>query len=216
MGRKNTTSRQAYDYIRNKIETGAWETPTKINEQDISDYLKISRSPVRKAIQQLEAEGLLTIEAYRGAYVAQPKLRKRDFIERLQILELLVSQYLFQVEAKSYILDIESLKKELKNIKELNKSENFPVELLAQGIVFIEQLLAEQPNAFYKQTVLKIAREINYMDIPEIKKNMKEIREIIIRNFGEIILCCEKRDFPNARKTVRILANRLMLEIIDN
>lgn len=55
-----------YDYISENIKDGNLKPGDKINEQHLSDKLNVSRTPVREALIQLAAEGLLEAEPRRG------------------------------------------------------------------------------------------------------------------------------------------------------
>lgn len=55
-----------YDYISGELQAGNLKSDTKINEQDICDKLNISRTPVREALIQLAADGLLESTPRRG------------------------------------------------------------------------------------------------------------------------------------------------------
>lgn len=55
-----------YQYISKEIKNGNLKPNDKINEQRISDELNISRTPVREALIQLAAEGLLDNQPRRG------------------------------------------------------------------------------------------------------------------------------------------------------
>jgi DNA-binding GntR family transcriptional regulator len=48
-----------YDYISEKINDGSLKPYDKINEQQISDALNVSRTPVREALIQMAADGYL-------------------------------------------------------------------------------------------------------------------------------------------------------------
>lgn len=55
-----------YEYISESIKDGSLKPGDKINEQHLSDKLNVSRTPVREALIQLAAEGLLDAEPRRG------------------------------------------------------------------------------------------------------------------------------------------------------
>ena len=55
-----------YEYISESIKDGSLRPGDKINEQHLSDKLNVSRTPVREALIQLAAEGLLDAEPRRG------------------------------------------------------------------------------------------------------------------------------------------------------
>jgi len=63
--------RLAYDRIRESIQSGALGPGDRILEDDLAKRLEMSRTPVREAVRQLEAEGLLVHEAHRGVAVAR-------------------------------------------------------------------------------------------------------------------------------------------------
>lgn len=57
------------DRIREDILNGAYEPGDRLREGKLSDDLGVSRIPVREALRELSAEGLVTIEPRRGASV---------------------------------------------------------------------------------------------------------------------------------------------------
>ena len=60
---------QAYDYIRKRIITGNLKDGTPILENDLSEELHMSRTPIREALRDLEAEGAVVSYAFRGTFV---------------------------------------------------------------------------------------------------------------------------------------------------
>lgn len=61
----------AYDYILNLILTKEYVPGSRIYESQIASTLKISRTPVRSALQQLENDGLILSQANRFCQVAE-------------------------------------------------------------------------------------------------------------------------------------------------
>jgi DNA-binding GntR family transcriptional regulator len=59
------------DSLRTSILLGHIQPGTTITEKQIRDALKVSSSPVREALNQLEAEGLLTRSPHVGTRVAE-------------------------------------------------------------------------------------------------------------------------------------------------
>jgi DNA-binding GntR family transcriptional regulator len=56
-------------YVREAVIKGDLAPGERLNETKLTRELALSRSPVREAIRILEAEGLVTIEPHRGAYI---------------------------------------------------------------------------------------------------------------------------------------------------
>ena len=54
-----TLKDHVYNYISDKINSGELKANSKINEKEVMEALKISRTPVREALIQLSAEGFI-------------------------------------------------------------------------------------------------------------------------------------------------------------
>lgn len=78
--RKASRGEFVRNQIRQAIEEGHFKPGDRMRENDIADWLKVSRTPVREALRLLEAEGLLVFEPWRGVVVAA--------LDRHQIVEL--------------------------------------------------------------------------------------------------------------------------------
>src|ERR1035438_1070987 len=59
----------AYKSIKEYILEGGLDQEYRLTEEFLSTQLGISKSPIREALNRLEAEGLIRIEARRGAYL---------------------------------------------------------------------------------------------------------------------------------------------------
>ena len=68
----------AYESIREYILEGKLEDNTRLTEEHMATQLGISKSPVREALNRLEAEGLLRIEPRRGAYLRTLSAKEVD------------------------------------------------------------------------------------------------------------------------------------------
>src|SRR6202021_2718893 len=85
--RPNLTS-LAYKSIKEYILEGQVDENNRLTEEFLSGQLGISKSPIREALNRLEAEGLIRIEARRGAYVRQFSAKEiKDLYELREVLE---------------------------------------------------------------------------------------------------------------------------------
>jgi DNA-binding GntR family transcriptional regulator len=66
MGRKE----QAYEYIKNAILLNQLRPGTPVREMELAEELQMSRTPIREAMRDLEAEGLVVSYASRGTFVS--------------------------------------------------------------------------------------------------------------------------------------------------
>lgn len=77
----------AYDYIRSQIVNGVFGSGYRIVIDQIAKELKLSIIPVREAIRQLEADGLIQYKPYSGAIVS--KINEEEYMETLAVLAVL-------------------------------------------------------------------------------------------------------------------------------
>ena len=67
--RPKTLRELALEHLRNNIIDGTLKMGQVLSERKISEELGVSKSPVREALAQLREEGLVLIEAQKGAQV---------------------------------------------------------------------------------------------------------------------------------------------------
>ncbi|MBI1897437.1 MAG: GntR family transcriptional regulator [Acidobacteria bacterium] len=60
------------DNVRRLIEGGVYPPGAPLRQEEVAGRLGVSRIPVREAFRLLEADGLVTVHANRGAFVARP------------------------------------------------------------------------------------------------------------------------------------------------
>lgn len=74
-GSDRSLSAKVYEYLRDAIVEGELAPGTRLLERELSTRLEVSRIPIREALPQLEAEGLIQTSPRRGAVVTQLTLR---------------------------------------------------------------------------------------------------------------------------------------------
>ena len=79
----------AYKSIKAYILHEDLDETTRLTEELLSHQLGISKSPVREALNSLHTEGLIRIEARRGAYLRRFSLKEvKDLYELREMLEV--------------------------------------------------------------------------------------------------------------------------------
>lgn len=80
--------------LRSAIKAGLFQPGAHLVEQDIAGQFRVSRMPVRIAIQMLTDEGLVIKEPRRGAFVHTFSARELDEVTSIRIaLEAMVVEY---------------------------------------------------------------------------------------------------------------------------
>jgi DNA-binding GntR family transcriptional regulator len=79
----------AYDSIKAYILREELDENTRLTEDFLSKQLGISKSPVREALNSLHTEGLIRIEARRGAYLRRFSVKEvKDLYELREAIEV--------------------------------------------------------------------------------------------------------------------------------
>ncbi|MBW1847465.1 MAG: GntR family transcriptional regulator [Deltaproteobacteria bacterium] len=114
---------QIYEHLKNEMQSGKLAPGSSINLNAISRQLEISKTPLRDALIQLEAEGFVSILPRRGVLVR--KLYLHDIKESYEIigaLEASVILSVFDQFTSTHISRMEQLN--AKQMEALNK-DNF-------------------------------------------------------------------------------------------
>lgn len=122
--RRGTLSGQAYEAISTMVEQRELASGSVIVEQQLADLLGISRTPLRQALQRLEAEGVLVKSANRSFQVRKVELR--EYLQSLKVRELL------EAEAAALCVDrvpLEAIRKARAALEAVERHE--PYDMLA-------------------------------------------------------------------------------------
>lgn len=86
-------SEEIAETLRDEIIAGIYKPRERLIEEELSDRFFVSRTPIREALKQLESAGLVTIEPYKGAFIADKDLNEiRDIYELRCVLEALTTE----------------------------------------------------------------------------------------------------------------------------
>ena len=88
--RGRSASERAYEYVKARLLDGRFAGGTLLSENELATRLGISRTPVRQAFVQLEAEELLELYPKRGALVVPISASEADDVLEAR---LLIEQY---------------------------------------------------------------------------------------------------------------------------
>ncbi|MCV7563640.1 DNA-binding transcriptional regulator, GntR family [Micrococcus luteus] len=79
-----TKSEVAYESIRRAIQQGQLAQGQKVTLKELSELLGMSLTPVREALKELEAHGLIVHEPNRGTFVAEYTRERAGRVYRLR------------------------------------------------------------------------------------------------------------------------------------
>jgi DNA-binding GntR family transcriptional regulator len=88
---RTTLAHQVEELLRKEIVRGSRPSGSRLNEVEIAAAYGVSRGPVREALQRLARDGLVVLEAHRGAFVTE--------LGRDEVLELFEVRAALEAEA---------------------------------------------------------------------------------------------------------------------
>ena len=75
MAKKGTLKESTYESLKKMIQTGVLQPGSRLTEVDLAARLKVSRTPLREALNRLERDGLVTNKPRHGYFVTMFDLR---------------------------------------------------------------------------------------------------------------------------------------------
>jgi len=153
---------QIYRAILDSIVEHRLRPGTRLPEDALAEVFEISRTGIRKVLQRLALERLVTIRPKRGAQVAQPSSKEaQDVFAARQLIEPALMDEVVQKASERDLLKLESLVREEHDAQNqgqqslaIQLSARFHVELIAMAD---NQVLTEQIAQLTTRSSLTIA-----------------------------------------------------------
>lgn len=82
----NTIRDQVYQLLKDEISDGVYEPGYWLQEKELAQRLKVSRSPVREALRQLTRDGLVRDIPNKGVFVREFSIRDIEDVFDLRIM----------------------------------------------------------------------------------------------------------------------------------
>ena len=133
-GANNTFIRKT-DYVRESLRIsillGYVPPGTAITEKQIKDVLKVSSSPIREALNQLEAEGLLTRSPHVGTRVAEIVVEDASELYAIQaVLQSSAVQLCAKKLSEADILEAQKLNSEIEDLVRAGRADVDAIKIL--------------------------------------------------------------------------------------
>lgn len=193
---RRTTSDHIAEAIRQAIYSGQLPDGAELNQVALAEHFGVSRVPVREAIRQLHAEGLISAEAHRRAVVRGLSLER---IIEIHDLRALIEGYLVE-KAVPHITDewLEELKEINREMGETTEHERW----LELNAAFHRHLYepSGQVTAMELATQLR-ARAERYLKIWSGGRGMDRASEAG-REHARILKCVRQGDAAGARAEI--------------
>ncbi|MDO4987644.1 MAG: GntR family transcriptional regulator [Synergistes sp.] len=189
---------QVYSYLRDQMDDGKLRPGVFLNLNEISRELGISRTPLRDALFQLEAEGFVTIFPRRGVIVNELTLEKiRNIYEILGALE---AATLVLVSVRLRDSDADAMERYNEQMRKALEQNNF--SLFYDANLRFHNVYLDLSNNTEMARAIKIRKERLY-DFPRNKAFVKEWELHSLSEHEEMISLLRKKDFNGMADYIR-------------
>jgi DNA-binding GntR family transcriptional regulator len=104
---RTSATEAATKALRAIILSGEVAGGAPLRQDDIARRLGVSRTPLREALQRLEAEGLVRLDVHKGAVVAKPSFAQvSEIFELQQVLEPIAARYAISRSTEADVADL--------------------------------------------------------------------------------------------------------------
>ncbi|MCX5516797.1 GntR family transcriptional regulator [Kaistia algarum] len=157
--------------LRARILSGDIPLGERLIEGRLSDELGVSRMPVREALRELAAEGLVTIEPRRGASVTTfTEQQKRELVEVRATLESLNAKLAAKRHDPEQIAELQRILDEGTRLLEVDD----PAQLSRQNFDFHEAIGSVAGNSVLQDTIRSLRDRTAMIFAPISRKRGKE------------------------------------------
>lgn len=211
---RSTLAHRVEELLRKEIVRGDRPSGTRLNEVEIAAAYDVSRGPVREAMQRLARDGLVVIEAHRGAFVTE--------LGRDEVLDLFEVRAALEAEAAGLaalkmtdegLVQLRGMQEQSVNAVDAQDDHSFPEVFDLHDL--IAQLAGNRRLTNLLNQVNGELRLVRSRSGHSAKRAQQALTE-----HDELIECLAKRDVEGARTTMRAhldaaLANTLTLMFPD-
>jgi DNA-binding GntR family transcriptional regulator len=205
-------SESAYKQIHKAIQSGSLKPGTRLRELELTDWLGISRTPIREALKRLENDGLIFNEPNQGLVVT--RLDSRMISEIYEIREVLEGTAAAFAAKQALAGEITVLRD---IVSRESKIKDDPVALVEHNRIFHEALYRSTHNR-YLQKFLNTLRESMALWVHTTLSVPGRSQEALDQH-DRIVSAIEKRDSIAAEQAARQHirdAYMLQLKLIDD
>lgn len=185
--------------IRDSIIEGKLEPGARLAEPEVAQQLGVSRTPLREAFLQLEAEGFLTVNPRKGAIVSELSLKDAEETYQIKVaLEALAAKLATKSISEYEIKKLKEFNEKMRKIANSSKKDyKYFLELNADFHQTIND--ASGNEKLFKHLIVLRNQTLRYNYI--YLSLLSHLNESVVEH-DEIIKALEEKDIVNIEKLI--------------
>ena len=196
----------AYKFIRERILNGAYAAGMPLASKNLSKEIGVSRTPVRDALRQLEADGLVTIKPRIGASVKSMALQEfKELCGLRQALETYAAGLAAQNRSETELEEIRAALEAMRVIVDkMVKADNENLllgDLAREDVRFHLAIINVAKNELMKKEIMRLSliNRVVSSHPPGKKKETVENRRTVFESHQEIFDAIAKKNVSAAK-----------------
>jgi DNA-binding GntR family transcriptional regulator len=199
-----------YQTIRDKITYGELLPGERLIEVSLVKDFKTSRSPIREAIGQLEAEGLITREKNRGISVSKLSIKQVEEIYSIrELLESYATRLMAEMATKKQAEYLGSLHRKL-----IKAAKKFDLQEWLDNNALFHDFITERCGNQNLIPIIEILQRRIYRYRYMIARIPSSF-DTYISHHEKIVAACERNDGQMAEKFMRLHIKTTKDRLID-
>ena len=187
------------DGIRDMIVNGDLKAGEWLRQDELAETFGVSTMPIREALRQLQAEGLVTFQPRRGALVATLSVSEYEEIYRIrEELEILACGWAAEDFDRIPIDELRRL------LAEIEQAEAHPEDLYPR-LQLVREFFFTIFGASEKEHLLRILSSLWDLS-QQYRRYFSSVPEIVpqrLDNYRSVLKACEARDQAGLVKAIR-------------
>jgi DNA-binding GntR family transcriptional regulator len=180
--------------LRSAIETGVLAPGTRLIEKDLCDQLNVSRTSLREALRELQAEGIFEPESARGITIATISREEAENAYRIRsVLEALVVEQFIEnaddAQIRELIRDGEALK--------LSYESGVLPRIIESKRAFYDRICSGADNAIAFDIINRLVLRTSSLRRQSLMRKERQAQSI--REIDRLVKAIVKRDTETAR-----------------
>jgi len=197
-GRSRETAHQyVTKRIRKWILSGAVDGGARLMQGEIAAALNVSTTPVREALRDLVAEGLVRLDANRGAVV-----REINLTEMKEIYDLRGLLEPYAIARATSVISVESLDHAARVLDEMESCDD--VSRTSELNRDFHAILVDSVGSERLSSMLKSLRDVSSLFTSKIMQVNADTRRVGEGEHRQILDACRRRDRETAIELIRI------------
>ena len=182
--------------LRKAIELGFLAPGTRLVEKDLCAQLGVSRTSLREALRELQAEGILEYTATRGLAVSAISREDAANVYRIRaVLEALVVEQFIE---KANDAAVDALARDAESLKIAYRSGELEQIVVAKR-AFYDRICTGADNPVAFDIINRLILRTSSLRAPSLLR--KERQQESIKEIDALVRFIERRDIDAARKT---------------